>query len=141
MKRGVLILVILALSLMLLACSKGNTITGRAVQGAADELKPVEKSAPSTTPEETASDEPSDDETADEPVEAPAYSDLKGTCQEDSAGVVRVFDEDGKKTVYRNTCFGNHLIDFGCDENNNLINEKTKCPGSCEIVRYSGQCN
>lgn len=122
-----LIMSLFLVALLVIAC--GGTITGSAVDDTADEP--------------TAEDDNDDEHII---VEGPTEEEKKFAeeyagkdCEEDSLGVVRVY-EDGKKTVYKNDCFGNILVDYYC-EDGKLENDNVKCPSSCQKDRYGkGYC-
>ena len=133
MRTYVIASLILA-AFLITAC--GGTITGQAV--AVDEPAPSEEASDDTS-DDTA-DEPSDEDehiiveglTEEEEKFAEEYEGKN--CEEDSLGVVRVY-EDGKKFVYKNDCLANILVDYGC-EKGKLSTEIKSCPGKCEKDRY-----
>jgi len=135
MRAYLLILCIISL-ISLSAC--GGTITGQAV---------TDFEVTEDAPEDDSDDVEEDEKDEHIIVEGPTEEEEKfaelyagRTCEEDSLGMVRVF-QDGKKTVYRNECFGNILIDYGC-EGGKLVSENIKCPRSCEKDRLNmGDCS
>ena len=140
MRKLVIVLLVLAL-FVLAACSKGNVITGQTI---------ADTESAKETVKEVDQDDSTDDEVDPEPeeeaqeellsdAETPDYSDSKGTCTVDNAGVVRHIDEDGLKTVYRNDCLGDKLVKYGC-ENNEMTTDLENCARGCEIVKYAGRC-
>ena len=72
-------------------------------------------------------------------VEAPDYSSSAGTCTVDNKGVARQIDDDGVKTVYRNDCFGDKLVKYGC-EGGELTTDLENCDKECIIVNYVARC-
>lgn len=137
MKR--VLFIVLILSIFLLACSKGNMITGTTVLDLEELNKPVEAvsgDAKEEVTEDAAKEEDSKEAADDEP---PTYEDSKGTCTEDSLGTVRAISEEGKKEVYRNSCLGGILVDHSCD-GNKVVTKNERCSRGCEIVNYVGQC-
>lgn len=60
-------------------------------------------------------------------------------CSEDSWGVVRVM-EGSTKHVYRNECFENILIDYGCKAGK-VESSNIRCQKGCALDRYKiGRC-
>lgn len=98
--------------------------------------------------EQEETEENSKDKTTDENA---TTEDLENTdgwqCEEDSFQVVRVIDDQGKKTVYRNEClnaagFADYLVEYYCKETNRIGFEEKKCSRGCEIKdrRYGARC-
>ncbi|MFQ5621436.1 MAG: hypothetical protein ACE5FT_06355 [Candidatus Nanoarchaeia archaeon] len=137
------VVVIACLLLILAACSGGNEVTGKvlAVDGVKEaKTAPVDVSDTSVPVETDSSedDEPKRPEQFAEVTEEKTY-DVQGECRKDSKGVVRFFDESGKKTVYRNECVGNFIIEYACD-GNQVVSENTVCNGVCTPGTYGATC-
>jgi len=71
-----------------------------------------------------------------------ATYDVKNTCKADSLGVVRVFDEEGRKKVFRPFCDGDSVVTFSCVEGIARPTSKN-CPNGCWIspTKGVGECN
>ena len=70
-------------------------------------------------------------ESIDEVTEVATY-DIKNTCKEDSAGIVRVFDENGKKLVFRPFCDGLNIVSFDC-EGASAKSVSKRCSNGCVL--------
>lgn len=127
-----LIIALFLMAILVVAC--GGKVTGKAIVDM-DE------------PEEADADEEENTEEEHIIMEGPTEEEKKFAeiydgrdCEEDSTGIVRVFEND-KKYVYRNGCFGDILIDYGC-EKGQLTSENVKCPDRCAIDKYGkGYCS
>jgi len=134
-----LILLGIIMVIFVLGCSKGSSISGKAVSDL-DTVEAPEEPKEGQKEEKAEKEEVQEADSDEEVVEAPEVPDeVKGTCIEDSLGVVRVIDENGKKEVFRNSCLGGILIDYAC-ENNQLASKNERCSSGCEIVNYLAQC-
>ena len=124
--QWVVIVLVIALLVLLGGCQKKNAITGRAL----DVAEPSTGSAISTEPKEP--------EQFADVTDVPTY-DIKGQCTKDTKGVVRYFDNDGKKVVYRNDCVGGLLVTYDC-ENNQVTSKNQHCIGACKQGAYGDTC-
>lgn len=70
-------------------------------------------------------------EQIDEVTDVATY-DMKNVCKEDSAGVVRVFDESGKKSVFRPFCDVSSIISFDC-EGSSAKSVSKHCSNGCML--------
>ncbi len=140
-KSGFVIVFIIAL-LVLGGCQKKNVLTGRAIdvsQGATSKDSSSEGSQVNTEDDESSvTNEPRDPEQFADITEVPTY-DLKSQCTKDSKGVVRFFDDAGKKTVYRNECVAGLLVTYDC-EANQITSKNTPCDGVCKQGAYGDSC-
>ena len=128
-------IVLIACLLLLGACSS-NEITGKVLAAdGVNEAKAPEAKAANIAAKDLEESKPQ--QYADV-TEVKTY-DLKGECQRDSQGVVRFFDEAGKKTVYRNECVGNFLIKYTCD-GSQVVSDNTVCNGVCTPGIYGATC-
>ena len=142
--------VVFVIALLVLGgCQKKNVITGRAIEGAGPVAEvPAKVQVPESA--DTVSDSAEDDEPSaiqDEPkepeqfadvTEVPTY-DIKSQCTKDTKGVVRYFDDAGKKTVYRNDCVANLLVTYDCDANQ-VISKNEQCEKGCKQGAYGDTC-
>lgn len=133
-------LMVVLVLLLLVACSK-NTITGRALDAAPTAQPTPEVTAPAEDTEEElpvdVDETPEPDQFADV-TDVPTYE-LRKECTTDSKGVVRYFDENGLKTVYRNECYGGFLTSYRC-EGNQVLSENKVCSGECKQGPYGDTC-
>ena len=105
-------IVLVTILLLLAACSGGNEITGKVLDAPSD-AEPAR---------ETGDSEPAGKDNVYVPPEIKEAKEMKtyevkGQCTEDSKGVVRHFDENGRKTVYRDECYSGFFITYECDGN------------------------
>jgi len=143
MKEILFILVLL----LLVACNADNTLQAVVLEDGQDDIpEPVKEAKDDAQDEsrEDTSEESREDPEENRPeefkdvTEVKTY-DVKGKCIRDSKGVVRYFDEDGKKTVYRNECDFGFLITYDCD--GNTVSSETKtCSGTCTQGTYGDTC-
>lgn len=137
------ILFVLALLLLVVACKSDSELQAVILEDGQDEI-PVKE--PREEPKEddreegparVDTEEDKEEEFSDV-TEVKTY-DVKGKCTRDSKGVVRHFDEGGKKTVYRNECSFGFLIEYDCD--GNAVTSETKtCLGECVSGAYGDVC-
>ncbi len=139
------------LVLMLLVACSPKTITGRALDAAPTaQATPEAKTAPTEDAKDSAGEDgepeeaPLDIDETPEPdqfadvTDVPTYE-LRKECTTDSKGVVRYFDENGLKTVYRNECYGGFLTTYRC-EGNQVLSENKVCSSECKQGPYGDTC-
>ena len=96
--------------------------------------KPVANASSETSasPETPLTGEQKDQMAKVENVTEVATYDMKNTCKKDAAGIVRTFDENGKKSVFRPFCDGKSLVSFSC-VNNRASPSGSNCVNGCMI--------
>ncbi len=137
MRRWVVLILVLFL---LLACSKGKEVSGK--NGLLEDI-PENGEEPSEVsteegPEGTETNT-SEDLLEGEKQELPEGV-IPGTCVIDSKGVVRVYAEDGTKTVYRHDCTGGILIRYSCEDNKIKSKNVICSTGQCKQGPYGDSC-
>lgn len=143
MRKAIILLILI---LFLFACSKGAEVEKKIEYSKGEGYEvPVEEEVEESEEEtdEVESEETDDEETEeveDLPTQTPPEGIETGTCTQDSKGVVRVYHDDGKKTVYRHDCNIGLLIKYGCEDGK--ITEKIiPCSsGKCLQGPYGDQC-
>ena len=138
MKKFILVLCLL----LFVAGCKDNTITGKVItdvnvdtvttDSTREEVKPATEQVPREDPEESRAHE------YDDVTDVKTYS-VKGECTEDSKGVVRFFDDEGKKTVYRDECDFGFIVTYSCD-GNKVASKSIPCSGECVRGVYGDEC-
>lgn len=71
-----------------------------------------------------------------------AMYDVKNTCKTDTLGVVRTFDSEGRKKVFRPFCDGDSVVTFSCVDG--IARPASKnCPNGCwtSPTQGVGECN
>lgn len=126
-------LLALMILLLLSACSKGREVSSKGILEDAN--------APNTNDiigsEDTETEDTSE---LDEPkLELPPGV-VPGNCIVDSKGVVRVYNEDGTKTVYRHDCVGGVLTRYSCEENKITTKNVICSSGECKQGPYGDSC-
>jgi|SRR3989338_3408719 len=145
------VIIALVLIVAIAGCSKGNVLTGSTVAKTPVPAAPAKESAPqeaapadeaqeeeTTTPRSDDSEE-TESVLGDVEIEPKDYSNLAGTCEVTSRGDIRVIDETGKKTIYRDECLGGTVVEYTCD-GNTLVTKLVNCPQGCMIENYVGKC-
>lgn len=113
-----------------------------------DTVEPAKPADTEQTPAETASTDVSN--TTEEKKELPPVNpdldkvtevksyDTKASCTIDKLGVVRTFDDAGKKTVFRPFCDGDNLFTYKCVEGNKASASSKSCGNGCYVNPENG---
>ena len=134
-----MIAVVLLASLFVAACRTGadfgSVLSGEQKKGpptianTSSEQSLVE---PSPAAQEPTSTEQKEQIAKLENITEVATYDVKNSCKKDTAGIVRTFDENGKKSVYRPFCDGKGLVTFTCVQNKSRAST-SNCPNGCML--------
>lgn len=144
--RFALVIVLLVLVLAIIGCSKSSVLTGSTIANTkapaqtAQATTPIADASSDDKPAAADSDDPQESQTLlGDDITPPDYSDKAGTCEVTSRGDIRVIDETGKKTIYRDDCLGGTVVEYTCD-GNKLVTKLVSCPKGCTIENYVGKC-
>ena len=145
------ILVLFIITILTISSCSGGTLSGKVIAGTptkkGESTQPPKQETPtdSDIPEPTANSGEATEQELETIEEIETITEVKtyeasDKCSKDEIGVVRVFDHEGKKTVYRPFCDGNSVILFEC-EGDIARSHIKKCPGGCKESRTRiGSC-
>lgn len=148
MRNSRIIAILSIIMLLSLASCRSNDTFSKKLPHGETSLEETSSETTATT-EETEISEPSEptetepevlEKDIEEVTELATYE-LKNKCTIDSVGVVRVFDDEGKKKVFRPFCDGDSVVTFSCVEGVARPTSKA-CSTGCWIstTRGIGEC-